>query len=214
MLTILVVSSCNKSYVFSCFFMFWKKVTWEKQQILVQFSIPLFLYFVSNNVSKGLFPDPDHVYFPPKVNSLLTSPGQVCSAMAKFGALNKWWDMRKRWKTTECQGNNNSSSKNQSTSSASYGNTTTTTTRLSYISVVVPPSWKPNNNYKNKTGQRFRCSATLLEPNNNQYNNNKTRPANVSVVVPPSGQSCSVEGHGDGGGEEEQAGQHGDGELK
>ena len=27
----------------------------------------------------------NHFYFPPKVNSLLTSPGQVCSAMAKLG---------------------------------------------------------------------------------------------------------------------------------
>ena len=35
-----------------------------------------------------LFPDLiSCIYFPPKVNSLLTSPGQVCSAMAKLGAL-------------------------------------------------------------------------------------------------------------------------------
>ena len=100
----------------------------------------------------------------------------------RWQSLGPWtydeiWERDSIGKTTECQGNNSSSSKNPTNQrlrwSASSGNTTKTTTRLSYISVVVPPSWKPNNNYKNKTGQRFRCSATLLEPNNNQYNNNK-----------------------------------------
>merc|ERR1712083_882089 len=39
-------------------------------------------------------------------------------------------------------------------------------------------------------------------------------PANVSVVVPASGKSGGVEGHWDGGGKEEQAGQDNKGEQK
>ena len=40
-----------------------------------------------------LFPDlVSYIYFPPKVNSLLTSPGQVCSAMAKLGALEYFYN--------------------------------------------------------------------------------------------------------------------------
>ena len=147
------------------------------------------------------------VYF--RIRIMSTSPRRwtpcwraLARCAQRWQSLGPWtndemWERDSIGKTTECQGNNSSSSKNPTNQrlrwSASSGNTTKTTTRLSYISVAVPPSWNPTTTTTTTT---------------------KTRPANVSVVVPPSRKSCSVEGHGDGGGKEEQAGQHGNGELK
>ena len=64
----------------------------------------------------------------------------------------------------------------------------------------------------NKITSRHKCNTTLYE--HNISNNKKSRPSNISVVVPASGKSCGVEGHRDGGGKEEQAGQDNKGELK
>jgi len=148
------------------------------------------------------------VYF--RIRIMSTSPRRwtpcwraLARCAQRWQSLGPWtndeiWERDSIGKTTECQGNNSSSSKNPTNQrlrwSASSGNTTTTTTRLSFISIAVPPSWNPTTTTTTTT--------------------TKTRPANVSVVVPPSRKSCSVEGHGDGGCKEEQAGQHGNGELK
>ena len=53
---------------------------------------------------------------------------------------------------------------------------------------------------------------TLYE--HNISNNKNSRPSNISVVVPASRKSCSVEGHWDCGGNEEKASQDGNGKLK
>ena len=64
----------------------------------------------------------------------------------------------------------------------------------------------------NKITSRHKYTATLYEHKINI--NKKSRPSNISVVVPASRKSCSVEGHWDCGGNEEKASQDGNGKLK
>ena len=91
----------------------------------------------------------------------------------------------------------------------------TTKTAATYKNFYLPQSCNAILPEYNKTKcnnikalQHLRCSASLQK--STKF---KTRPCNVSVVVPASGKSCGVEGHRDGGGKEEQAGQNNNGEL-
>ena len=123
-----------------------------------------------------LFPDLiSYIYFPPKVNSLLTSPGQVCSAMAKLGALEYFYCYY------YCC--------------------------FHFFYSVVPPLRKSKSINKNKT---------KTHQNNRKHTHTQTKkssPSNVSVVVPSPRKSGRVERHRNRRGNEEQAGEHGDGQL-